>query len=205
MAEILRIDPHHPPAHVIAEAKRIIQAGGVIIYPTETLYGLGANPLDPAAMERLYAIKGRAAARPIPFLIKDREMLDTLVKEVPPLAEELIKQYWPGPLTLIFKAKQGLSAAMVGKDGTIGLRISSHPIAQGICAQLNAALTATSANRAGEEDLVDVERIAGIFGDQVDLIIDSGTVSGIGSTVVDLTITPPRIVREGMIKLPHDL
>ena len=201
MAEILRIDPHHPPAHVIAEAKRVIQAGGVIIYPTETLYGLGANPLDPAAMERLYAIKGRAAARPIPFLIKDYEMLESLVAEVPPLAGELMKRYWPGPLTLIFRAKEGLPAAMVGKDGTIGLRISSHPIAQGICAQLNAALTATSANLAGGEDLVDVERIAAILGDRVDLIIDSGTVSGIGSTVVDLTVAPFRIVRQGQITI----
>ena len=201
MAEILRIDPLHPPARVIAEAKRVIQAGGVIIYPTETLYGLGANPFDPAVMERVYAIKGRGAAKPIPFLIKDYEMLESLVAEVPPVAGELMEQYWPGPLTLIFRAKEGLPAAMRGKDGTIGLRISSHPIAQGICAQLSAALTATSANRSGEEDLVDVKHIAAILGDRVDLIIDGGTVSGIGSTVIDLTVAPPRIVRQGVITI----
>jgi L-threonylcarbamoyladenylate synthase len=204
MAEILRIDPDHP-AGAIVEGVRVLQAGGVIIYPTETLYGLGADPLNPAAMERVYAIKGRAAARPIPFLIKDRGMLEALVEEVPPAAEEMMARYWPGPLTLIFKAKEGLPAAMRGTANTIGLRISSHPVAQGICARLNTALTATSANRSGEENLVDGKRIADILGDWVDLIIDGGPVSGIGSTVVDVTVAPPRIVREGMIKLPHDL
>jgi L-threonylcarbamoyladenylate synthase len=200
MAEIQRVDQKHPPARVIAEAVRVIQAHGVIIYPTETLYGLGTDPFDPAAMERLYAIKGRAAARPIPFLIKDREMLESLVEEVPSVAGELMEQYWPGPLTLIFRAKEDLPPAMRGKDGTIGLRISAHPIAQGIVAQFNAPLTATSANRAGEEDLIDVKRIAGFFGDLVDLIIDNGPVTGIGSTVVDVTTAPPRIVREGQIR-----
>jgi L-threonylcarbamoyladenylate synthase len=200
MAEILRIDPRHPPARAVAEGVRVIQAGGVIIYPTETLYGLGGNPFDTAAMERLYAIKGRAAARPIPFLIKDRGMLEALVEEVPPIAKELMEQYWPGPLTLIFKAREGLPPAMRGKTNTIGLRISSHPVAQGICARLDTALTATSANRTGEADLVDCQAIAQAMGDEVDLIIDGGTVTGIGSTVVDVTIVPPSIVREGMIK-----
>ena len=200
MAEILRIDPP-TAARAIAEAIRVIQAGGVIIYPTETLYGLGANPNDPAAMERLYAIKGREAARPIPFLIKDREMLAALVEEVPPAAVKLMERYWPGPLTLIFRAGEGLPLAMRGTANTIGLRISAHPVAQRICAQLNGPLTATSANRSGEEDLVDAERIAGVLGDLVDLIIDSGTVPGIGSTVVDVTIAPPRIVRQGIMSI----
>ena len=163
----------------------------MIIYPTETLYGLGANPLDPAAMERVYAIKGRAAARPIPFLIKDQEMLEALVEEVPPVARELMEQYWPGPLTLIFKAKEGLPPPMRGKAGTIGLRISSHPVAQGIC---DASSTGRSPQRAptspGKRTSLRSKRIAGIFGDQVDLIIDGGQVPGIGSTVVDVTVVP---------------
>jgi L-threonylcarbamoyladenylate synthase len=151
-------------------------------------------------MERLYAIKGRAAAKPIPFLIKDRELLKTLVEEIPSVAEKLMAHYWPGPLTLIFKASEGLPAAMRGKANTIGLRISSHPIAHGICAQLIEPLTATSANRSGEEDLVDCQAIAQAIGDEVDLIIDSGPVPGIGSTVVDVTVAPPRIIRQGQIK-----
>jgi L-threonylcarbamoyladenylate synthase len=175
----------------------------VIIYPTETLYGLGANPFDHEAVERLYAIKGREVDKPIPFLIKDQEMLATLVEKVPPLGRELMARYWPGPLTLIFQAKQGLPAPLRGKDGTIGLRISAHPIARQLVEAMDVPLIATSANPTGEADLTDVGSIAGIFGDQVDLIIDGGPVPGIGSTVIDLTASPPRIVRQGQIKVPH--
>ena len=173
-----------------------------MIYPTETLYGLGINPLHPGAMARLYEIKGRDRDKPIPFLIKDLHMLTTLVEECPPIGKQLIERYWPGPLTLIFRAKEGLPAPLRGRDGTIGLRISSHPIARMIVERLDTPLTSTSANPAGEEDLTDVEKIAQRFGDQVDLIIDGGKVSGVGSTVVDLTVSPPAMVREGMIKDP---
>jgi L-threonylcarbamoyladenylate synthase len=205
MAEVIQIDPKQPSPELVAEAVRVIKAKGVIIYPTETLYGLGADPMSTEAMERIYAIKGRAAAKPIPFLIKDEEMLATLVEEVPAMGRELMARYWPGALTLIFRARKGLPVPLKGKDGFIGLRISSHPVARGIVEALDAPLTATSANLAGEEDILDGERMAQLFGSQVELIIDSGKVPGIGSTVIDLTVTPPRMVREGMIEVPHSL
>jgi L-threonylcarbamoyladenylate synthase len=201
MAKVVQIDPDSPASELIAEAVRVLKEKGVIIYPTETLYGLGADPLFPEAMERIYAIKGRAAAKPIPFLIKDQEMLASLVEEVPPVGRELIKRYWPGALTLIFRAKKGLQPPLRGKDGTIGLRITAHPVARRIVEALDAPLTSTSANIAGEENIIDGRQLAQLFGDQVDLIIDSGKVPGIGSTVVDLTVSPPRIVREGMIRV----
>jgi L-threonylcarbamoyladenylate synthase len=201
MAEVTQIDAELPWSELINKAVQVIQRKGVIIYPTETLYGLGANPLDAEAMKRLYAIKGRDEAKPIPFLIKDQEMLATLVAEIPSAGRELTARYWPGPLTLIFRAKQGLPAPLRGKDGTIGLRISSHPVARGIVEALDAPLTATSANLAGEEDLIDGKQLVQCFGDQVDLIIDAGRVAGKGSTIVDLTIVPPRIVRQGMIDI----
>jgi L-threonylcarbamoyladenylate synthase len=201
MAEVIQIDPDNPSPQLIEKAARILQGKGVIIYPTETLYGLGANPLFPEAMKRLYEIKGRDQAKPIPFLIKDQEMLETLVEEIPLAGRELMARYWPGPLTLIFRAKQGLLPSFRGKDGTIGLRISSHPVAGGIVEALDTPLTATSANLAGEEDLIDGKQLVQLFGDQVDLIIDAGRVAGQGSTIVDLTIIPPRIVRQGMIDI----
>jgi L-threonylcarbamoyladenylate synthase len=200
MAVVMRIDPHNPPSRLIDEVAQVIRGKGVIIYPTETLYGLGANPLYPEAIKRIYAIKGRSVAKPIPFLIKDQQMLETLVEDIPPLGRELMEQYWPGPLTLIFRAKQGLPAPLQGRDGTIGLRISSHPIARQIVEAIDAPLTATSANPAGEEDITDCQRLAQLFGDQVDLIIDGGQVPGMGSTVVNLAVSPPAIEREGMIK-----
>ena len=202
MAEVIRIDPQDPDPLLIDEVAKVIRGEGVIIYPTETLYGLGANPFYPDAIKRLYAIKGRSVAKPIPFLIKDQQMLEALVEHVPHIGRQLIERYWPGPLTLIFRAKEGLPAPLKGRDGTIGLRISSHPIARRIVEAVDAPLTSTSANPAGEEDLTDVEKIAQRLGDQVDLIIDGGRVPGVGSTVVNLTVSPPAMVREGMIKDP---
>jgi L-threonylcarbamoyladenylate synthase len=201
MTEIMRIDPEQPLPQLIEKTAVVIKGGGVIIYPTETLYGLGADPLDPEAMERLYAIKGREKGKPIPFLIKDQEMLTTLVEEIPPIGRQLMERYWPGALTLIFRAKKGLPPPLCGEGGTIGLRISAHPIAQLIVEAVETPLTSTSANPAGEGNLTDCQSIAHVFGDQVDLIIDGGKVPGIGSTVVDLTKTPPQVVRPGMIEI----
>jgi L-threonylcarbamoyladenylate synthase len=200
MTEIILIDPVHPSPQLIDTAATVIKKGGVIIYPTETLYGLGANPLDTEAMKKLYAIKGRDKAKPIPFLIKDQEMLATLVEEIPPIGRQLMERYWPGALTLIFRARKGLSSPLCGEGGTIGLRISAHPIVQLIVEAVDTPLTSTSANPAGEENLTDCQSIAQVFGDRVDLIIDGGEVPVIGSTVVDLTTTPPTVVREGIIK-----
>jgi L-threonylcarbamoyladenylate synthase len=202
MAEIMRIDPAQPSEQIIDKAAEVIKKGGVIIYPTETLYGLGANPLDPEAMKKLYAIKGREKVKPIPFLIKDQEMLATLVEEIPPIGRQMMEHYWPGALTLIFQAAKGLPPFLWGEKGTIGLRISSHPVARLIVEAVDTPLTSTSANPAGEGDITDIQSMARAFGDQVDLIIDGGEVPGIGSTVVDLTTTPPQVVREGIIKIP---
>jgi L-threonylcarbamoyladenylate synthase len=206
MGEIMLIDPAQPSPPLIDKAADVIKGGGVIIYPTETLYGLGANPLDPEAMNRLYAIKGREKAKPIPFLIKDQEMLATLVEDIPHIGIQLMERYWPGALTLIFRAKKGLPPPLYGETGTIGLRISAHPVARLLLEAIGTPLTSTSANPAGEGDLTDIRSIARAFGDQADLIIDGGIVPGTGSTVIDLTTTTPKIVREGMIKKPlHEI
>jgi len=202
MAEVVHIDPAQPAAHLIHQAAAVIKNGGIIVYPTETLYGLGADPLNSEAIKRLYEIKGRERAKPIPFLIKDQEMLATLVDEIPPLGRQLMGQHWPGPLTLIFRATEGLPPPLRGEAGTIGVRISAHPIARLIVEAVNTPLASTSANPAGTGDLIDARSIAELLGDQVDLIIDGGEVAGRGSTVVDLTVDPPRVVREGMIENP---
>ena len=202
MAEVMHIDPAGPSPRLIDTVAEVIQRGGVIIYPTETLYGLGADPFDPAAMQRLYAIKGRERNKPIPFLIKDLQMLATLVEAIPPIGRQLMERYWPGALTLIFRAKEGLPTPLRGEGGTIGVRISAHPIARGIVEAVDTPLTSTSANPAGEGDFIDIQGIAQTFVDQVDLIVDGGKVGGVGSTVIDLTSTPPKVVREGVIKVP---
>jgi len=123
------------------------------------------------------------------------------VDEIPPIGRQLMERYWPGPLTLIFRARAGLPAPLRGEAGTIGVRISAHPIARGIVEAVNTPLTSTSANPAGEGDLTDPRSIAEALGDQVDLIVDGGQVRGVGSTVVDLTVDPPKVVRPGMIEI----
>ncbi len=202
MATILRIDPRSPSPTLIQEVVEVIRGGGVVIYPTETLYGLGVDPFHPQAVKRLYEIKGRDRGKPIPFLIKDLQVLADLVEEIPAHGRDLIERYWPGPLTLIFRAREGFPSPLRTGEGTIGLRISAHPIARMIVERLDTPLTSTSANRAGGEDFTDIEALSRGFGDAVDLIIDGGEVSGLGSTVVDLTVTPPKVLREGMIKRP---
>jgi L-threonylcarbamoyladenylate synthase len=202
MTEIMRIDPAEPSPQLIDKVAEVIKGGGLIIYPTDTLYGLGANPRDPEAMKKLYTIKGRDKAKPIPFLIKDQDMLETLVEDIPPIGRQLMEHYWPGALTLVFRARKGLPPPLTGEGGTIGLRISAHPIPQRIVEAVDAPLTATSANPTGKGNLIDIQSITEAFRDQVDLIIDGGEVPGIGSTVVDLTKTPPKVVREGTIKNP---
>jgi L-threonylcarbamoyladenylate synthase len=202
MTEIIRIDPAEPSPQLIDKVAEVIQGGGLIIYPTDTLYGLGANPRDPEAMKKLYTIKGKDKAKPIPFLIKDQDMLETLVEDIPPIGRQLMEHYWPGALTLVFRARKGLPPPLTGEGGTIGLRISAHPIPQRIVEAVDAPLTATSANPTGKGNLIDIQSNTEAFRDQVDLIIDGGEVPGIGSTVVDLTKTPPKVVREGTIKNP---
>jgi len=200
MKRMLKIDPVEPSPEVIDEVADAIRQGAVVVYPTETLYGLGANPFSPAAVKRLCQIKGRQHDKPIPFLIKDVQMLEALVEEVPSIGTVLIERYWPGPLTLVFRAKHGLPDPLFGVDGKIGVRVSSHPIARMLVEALGTPLTATSANRAGGEDLIDVRAIIQSFDRDVDLLIDGGSVPGVGSTVVDLSVTPPKILRRGMIR-----
>lgn len=199
MAEVLKINPDAPSPQLISQAVEVLKRGGVIVYPTETLYGMGADPYNDLAVQRLYRIKGRQGGKPIPFLVKDIKMLEMLVAEIPPIGKELMARYWPGPLTLVFRAREELPPTLRG-EGTIGLRISSHPIARGIVAAIDQPLTATSANPSGGEEIADPRMIATLLGDQVDLIIDAGEAGGIGSTVVDLTVSPPRVLREGVIR-----
>jgi L-threonylcarbamoyladenylate synthase len=129
-------------SHAVAALKR----GEVIVYPTETLYGLGADALNLDAVEKVFQLKGRDPQTPIPVLIADREMLGALVDEIPPLAKKLMASFWPGPLTLVLTARKNIPSALLNADGGIGVRISSEPVATGLVRALGRPITATSAN-----------------------------------------------------------
>ena len=200
MVEVLTADPITPPAHVVNRGIEILKAGGVIAYPTETLYGLAAYIENDRAVERIFAIKGRDSRNPIPLIISDEEVLSFLVSEIPTWAKSLMKSFWPGPLTLIFNALESVSPRLTAGKGKIGVRLSSHAIARSLAAGLNGAVTATSANISTKPGISSAEEVLHILGDRIDAVIDGGiTPGGPGSTVLDVTCDPPVVLREGDI------
>jgi L-threonylcarbamoyladenylate synthase len=184
----------------LARALSALGRGGVIVYPTETVYGLGADVESSAALARLALLKGREAAKPVSVLVASRAMLDEIAASISAVAERLIGEFWPGPLTLAFTARPGVANVLTAGSGTIAARISSHPTAQALVARLGRPLTSTSANPAGAAAALDVEAARRYFGDEIDAYVDGGKLAaGAASTVVDCSELVPRIVREGAI------
>ena len=179
-----------------------LERGGVIVYPTETLYGLGVDATAETALARLGSLKGRDRDKPVSVLVASRAMLDEIVDAVTGIAERLIEEFWPGALTLAFSARPHVPRVLTGGTGTIAARISSEPIAQAIVEHLRRPLTATSANPGGAPAAVDVAAARAYFGTRVDVYVDGGrTLDGPGSTMVDCSTDVPRLLREGVIPL----
>jgi len=186
----------------IEKAVQIIQKGGVVVYPTETFYGLGVDALNPRAVERLFKIKKRPSSKPISIIIPNINWLKYLIKEVPPIAQTLIEKHWPGPLTIIFAAKDILPKELTANTGKIGIRISSHPMAQELAQLSETPITATSANLSGMPPPNFPQEIHPQIKKQIDAILDGGfTKGGLPSTVIDVTVNPPIILRKGAIKV----
>ena len=200
MALLLKIDPGKPDEEKLREAVRILLEGGVAAFPTETFYGLGADARNEAAVEKIFRIKGRDFLNPIALIVADEREVVPLVEEIPAAAKILIQTFWPGPLTLIFRAAPSVSSRLTGGTGKIGIRVSSHPIARLLAAGLSGPLTATSANRSGGPECSSADAVIRTLGDLPDAVIDGGpTPGGAGSTILDVTVSPPRILREGAI------
>lgn len=185
-------------AETLVEALGALRRGEVIAFPTETLYGLGADALNSAAVEKVYRLKGRDPANPIPVLVADRAMLALLVKDVPSLAERLIAAFWPGPLTLVLPARSNIPRPLVNSSGGIGVRMSSQPIADELVRALGGPLTATSANPSGMPAARTIDEARDYFSGVIDIFIDGGKLSSkTGSTVVEILGDRLRIIRSG--------
>ncbi len=181
------------------KAALILKKGGVIVYPTETLYGLGAIASMNDSVERLFDIKGRPHGKPIPVLIRDSAMLAEIA-EVTELTSSLADRFWPGALTLILKQKAKLPEPITCGTAKIALRISAHTFLQNLFDLIDEPLTSTSANISGDTNISDSEELFETFNGKVDLIVDSGKIpESRGSTIVDLTLDPPQVLREGDI------
>jgi len=171
-----------------------------VAFPTETFYGLGADALELKALRKVFQIKGREENKPLLLLVADRTWLPGLVKKIPPVAEQLIERFWPGPLTLVFEASPNLPSILTAHTGRIGLRISSHPVAQALVQAVGRAITATSANVSGQPSASEAREVFRSLGEKIDAILDGGkTPGGFGSTVVEVCGVSSKIIRQGAI------
>jgi L-threonylcarbamoyladenylate synthase len=200
MPEILKVSDKNSEETILTRAAEILAGGGIIAYPTETFYGLGADATNERAIQKIFAVKGRNFKNPISLIIGQTEDIYPLVQDVPEIAQKLMAAFWPGALTIIFLAADKISPLLTAGSGKIGLRVSSHPGAQGIVQKLKRPLTATSANLSGAPECTRASEVAEQLGDKIDAIIDLGNTPGTkGSTIIDVTCTPPVILREGGI------
>ncbi len=197
---IIPIDPHNIAPSGIEKAVSILKAGGVVAFPTETFYGLAADAMDEKAVDLIFEIKGRSFNNPIALIISKADDLDLLTDNIPEEAKTLMAAFWPGPLTLVFKASPSVNPRLTAGTGKIGVRISSNPIAQVLAAGLGRPITATSANLSGGRECTTAEEVRGQMANRQLIIIDGGlTPGGRGSTFLDVTVDPPALLREGAI------
>jgi len=183
----------------LLEAVDILKRGGVVAYPTETVYGLGCDATNEKAVRKLFKIKGRPEKNPIPVLIASKDELPIYVLDVPAVARAWIEDFWPGPLTLVFRAASKFAPSLVAGTDKIALRVSSHPVAGELVRQLGLPLTTTSANRSGQAPARSAQEVGRAL-EGVDAVVDGGElIPSPASTVVDVTFDPPRVLRVGEI------
>lgn len=197
---IRAIDADCPDPSLIAQAARIIQTGGLVVFPTRTLYGMGVDALNIDAVNRLFRVKHRPTRNPVSVLIKSADDLARLAAEIPLQAVRFMEAFWPGRLTIVFAARPDVPSVLTAGTGKIGIRVPEHPVAVQLVASVKTPLTATSANLSGHPGADRIDQLPSRLIQGVDLVLDAGKLAGgIGSTVVDVTTDPPTIIREGAI------
>jgi L-threonylcarbamoyladenylate synthase len=198
--KILRVDPLHPEHDLINEAARVIRNGGVIAFPTRYLYGLGSDAFNADAVDRVFGIKRRPDNKPLLVLIDKHYDLTRLVQNVPYAATRIMERFWPGAVTIVFRAKHILPTNLTAGTEKIGVRMPEHPVALALTTAVQGPITATSANITGDSGCSRVSDMDPLITDELDLIIDVGALKGgIGSTVVDVSSGSPKILRQGAV------
>lgn len=189
-----------PDEAAIAAGAKALAAGRLVAFPTETVYGLGANALDPDAVAAIFAAKGRPTDHPLICHVASADALAPLVAEVTPAARALAGAFWPGPLTLVMPRSRAVPDAVTGGRDTVAVRVPAHPVALALLRAFDGPVAAPSANRFGRPSPTSASDVADELGDAVAVILDGGPCEiGIESTVVDLTTTPPQVLRPGRI------
>jgi len=197
---IFKVNPLHPEKEKIKQAAEVIKKGGLVVFPTDTVYGLGANAFLPEARKKIYWIKERSFDKPLIFLLDEIKKIYPLISELPKNAKKLIKKYWPGPLSIIFKSSP-LGTILTGGSRTIGLRIPDNQIALSLISASGVPLATTSANLSGEKSPVTAKEAIKNLKNKVEVILACGeTKYKVESTIIDLSVVPFLVIREGYIK-----
>jgi L-threonylcarbamoyladenylate synthase len=199
---IITVHPTHPEPEVIDRAAAVLRRGGLVAFPTETVYGLGANALDERAVRRIYAAKERPGYNPLIAHVASIAGAARLAAEWPPIADRLARAFWPGPLTLVLPKRAEVPDAVTAGLDTVAIRMPAHPVALALIAAADLPIAAPSANRFTELSPTRAEHVARALGDRVDLIVDGGpTTVGIESTVVDVSGERAVLLRPGLISV----
>ncbi|OQX82902.1 threonylcarbamoyl-AMP synthase [candidate division KSB1 bacterium 4484_87] len=198
--EIIKLDPKHPDSEELDKAVAIIENGGVIGYPTDTIYGLGADINNDQAVEKVFALKQRQKDKPILILAAWLEQVQSLTEFFSEQAKLLASYFWPGPLTMIFPAANHVNPLVTGTVGTIGVRIPSHRVSLELIRRSGVPITSTSANLSGAPNPTSAEDVIAAFGDKLDAVIDTGpSPTSLPSTIVSVVSAEIKIIREGAI------
>lgn len=194
------MDEEHIDIDAVSRAGEILKTGGLVAFPTETVYGLGGDALNPESSAKIYAAKGRPSDNPLIVHIADMESLYPIVTEIPEAAQKLAEKYWPGPLTMIFRKKEIVPKETTGGLNTVAVRMPSHKVALALIKAAGGYIAAPSANLSGRPSPTLAEHVAADMGGKINMIIDGGAVDiGLESTIVDMTSRQPVILRPGYI------
>jgi len=186
----------------VCEATEALRLGELVVYPTETFYAIGADALSVTAVDLMFQVKNRERGRPVGLIAADAEMAFAIAQETPPLAKILATRFWPGPLTLVLRAKAGLHSGLLGPDGGVGVRVSSHPLASQLSRSLGRPLTASSANRAGQPPARSVKEARAMLEDQIKVYVEDATSTAqLPSTVLGFEAAAVWVIRPGAIAI----
>ncbi len=204
--ELLKWDADHPDQRVLSATAETVLRGGIVAFPTDTLYGLGCSLFDVEAVMMVARLKRRDPSLAVISLIPEPRQAYGLASEVSPVAERLIQRYWPGPLSLIFHAAMIVPARVRGAGGTVALRCPKDDLCQRLLGVIGGPVVSSSANLSGQKPAETAEEVIRIFGNQIDLVLDGGPrTGGLASTLVDVSDRKPRLLRRGAVDVVADL
>jgi L-threonylcarbamoyladenylate synthase len=197
---VLPLSPTLPEPEILRRAADVLRNGGLVAFPTETVYGLGGNALDVAAVAKIFAAKGRPGTNPLIVHVSDSAAARALVADWPEAAEKLAAAFWPGPLTLVVTKSDAIPPLVTGGGPTVAIRCPAHPVAAGLIREAGVPIAAPSANKSGELSPTTAEHVIRSLGESVDLVLDAGACpGGLESTVVDVSGQTVRLLRPGLV------